>query len=591
MGVEEGVFMKIKQIVSRMTLAAIMLGLLTGCSADNTLGSIPDRTPENPMAATLLSAEEDARLKEDLQKDIDAILNTETEIIHSDTYIPGETYTGNAYYVSADGDDNNDGLTPETAWQSVAKVGQESMAGGILQFGDAVFFRRGDLFRSFDYDPGTNPFTCRIDGITYSAYGEGAKPIITSSPENGAGAEKWQLVYEGENGTRIWQFYHDLTDIASIVFDDDSVAERVYEWCASESVGEGSEYVSCTLNGWWMHEDVGAEVMDELLPLEETLVEDMTFVSRPARWPANEFMNSSATGPLYLRCDRGNPGELYDSVEFSGFEIRGLISVEASDIVFDNLSLRYTGTSFIKNDPSWKANKNTVIQNCEFAYGGGSVSFYRITDSGAKIVEVQGDGIYCVVRNATIRNNYMHDNLCSSVCFEDAVPSYPNPTDDYGYCHILDNVFVDTLGMNLDCSERESSDALKHLDSLIVRGNQAWRTGSTSDDQFIYSCGALILYSNFFDECIIEDNVFYGMENGYPGQNVILSFDTYTDGDVGYTKPQIQDNIYAQYSGGKFASFLYHGWETWYINDEDVVQKTADLLGDTSSKFYVIPTE
>ena len=340
-----------------------------------------------------------------------------------------------------------------------------------------------------------------------------------------------------------------------------------------------------------MHEDVGAEVMDELLPLEETLVEDMTFVSRPARWPANEFMNSSATGPLYLRCDRGNPGELYDSVEFSGFEIRGLISVEASDIVFDNLSLRYTGTSFIKNDPSWKANKNTVIQNCEFAYGGGSVSFYRITDSGAKIVEVQGDGIYCVVRNATIRNNYMHDNLCSSVCFEDAVPSYPNPTDDYGYCHILDNVFVDTLGMNLDCSERESSDALKHLDSLIVRGNQAWRTGSTSDDQFVYSCGALILYSNFFDECIIEDNVFYGMENGYPGQNVILSFDTYTDGDVGYTKPQIQDNIYAQYSGGKFASFLYHGWETWYINDEDVVQKTADLLGDTSSKFYVIPTE
>ena len=96
MGVEEGVFMKIKQIVSRMPLAAIMLGLLTGCSADNTLGSIPDRTPENPMAATLLSAEEDARLKEDLQKDIDAILNTETEIIHSDTYIPGETYTGNA---------------------------------------------------------------------------------------------------------------------------------------------------------------------------------------------------------------------------------------------------------------------------------------------------------------------------------------------------------------------------------------------------------------------------------------------------------------------------------------------------------------
>ena len=229
--------MKAKQILLFVTLSTILLGLLTGCGANNPHESIPDGVPDNTTAATLLSAEEDAQLKEELQKDIDAILNTETEIIHSDIYIPGETYTGNAYYVSADGDDNNDGLTPEAAWQSVAKVGQESMEGGILQSGDAVFFRRGDMFRSFDYDPGTNPFTCRIDGITYSAYGEGAKPVITSSPENGAGAEKWRLVYEGETGTKIWQFYHDLTDIASIICDDNGVAERVYEWCASESVG------------------------------------------------------------------------------------------------------------------------------------------------------------------------------------------------------------------------------------------------------------------------------------------------------------------------------------------------------------------
>ena len=130
--------MKIKQIISLIMLSAIVLGSLTGCGTDS--------LPETPPAATLLSAEEDARLKEELQKDIDAILNTETAIVHSDTYIPGETYTGTAYYVSADGDDNNDGLSPETAWQTVEKVGQESTEGGILQFGDAVFFRRGDLF-------------------------------------------------------------------------------------------------------------------------------------------------------------------------------------------------------------------------------------------------------------------------------------------------------------------------------------------------------------------------------------------------------------------------------------------------------------
>ena len=61
--------------------------------------------------------------------------------------------------------------------------------------GDVVYFQRGDIWR------GTVLF-CR-EGVTYSAYGEGEKPIITSSPENGAGAEKWQLVYEDENGVKI----------------------------------------------------------------------------------------------------------------------------------------------------------------------------------------------------------------------------------------------------------------------------------------------------------------------------------------------------------------------------------------------------
>lgn len=578
--------MKHKSKICLLMVVVMALGMFSGCSAGE---NILESTTKNTTAAVLLSAEEDVRLKEDLQKDIDAILTTETEIVHSDTYIPGETYTGTAYYVSADGNDNNDGLTPETAWQSAEKVGKESMEGGILQFGDAVFFRRGDIFRSFDFDAGATPFTCRIDGITYSAYGEGEKPVITSSPENGTGAEKWKLVYEDVSGTKIWQFYNPLTDIAMVVCGDEVVADRVYEWCAQENVEDGSGYESCILSGWWMNEDEGVELLGELLPLEKTLVEDMTFVSRPLRWPAQENMNSAGVGPLYLRCDAGNPGELFDSIEFSAFEIFGLISLEANDIVFDNLSLKYTGTSFIKNWLSWKAYKNTVIQNCEFAYGGGSVAHYNIWD-GNPVIEAQGDGIYCVVRNATIRNNYMHDTLCSSISFEDSNPEYPLPEDDYGYCHIIDNIFVNTLGLNCDSTARDSSDALMHLNSLILRNNQVWRTGNLANDKSVYPCGALILPANYFNECIVEDNLFYGMENGYSNSNGILSMEWY-ETDQGYTKPQLKNNIYAQYDGGQFATFVFHGFETWNINDDDVAKKTAELLGDTTSKFYIIPTE
>ena len=101
-----------------LILSIIMvLSVLVGCQR-----SISDQTQETPVpqtAAAVLSVEKDAELRADLQTRIDEILNSETEIVHSATYVPGETYTGTAYYVYNDGDDNNDGLTPETAWQTI----------------------------------------------------------------------------------------------------------------------------------------------------------------------------------------------------------------------------------------------------------------------------------------------------------------------------------------------------------------------------------------------------------------------------------------------------------------------------------------
>lgn len=66
---------------------------------------------------------------------------------------------GNKYYVSTNGDDNNDGLTPKTAWSTLEKVTEFK-----FKEGDGVYFKRGDLWRG-----------CIImqDGVTYQAYGKG----------------------------------------------------------------------------------------------------------------------------------------------------------------------------------------------------------------------------------------------------------------------------------------------------------------------------------------------------------------------------------------------------------------------------------
>ena len=584
--------MKMKRTICLLLSIVMVLSVLVGCqaelavstdpSSDSTLAPTQDLTtvPETPTETTapqasamVLSAEKDAKLRVDLQARIDEILNTETEIVHSDTFIPGETYTGAAYYVSNDGDDNNDGLTPETAWKTLRKVAEASGAWdqvGIMQPGDAVFLRRGDIFRIetvYDFSLGT-------DGITFSAYGDGFKPIITHSSENGSGAEKWELVYEDNTEKKIWKFYRDMRDVSMIVLNcGEAITSRIYEYY------DGHDYISCEANGWYQHEDVGMTLMESLLPLEESMTEDLSIISRPVRSDPEGMYGECGTGPLYLRCDNGNPGELYESVEFSEYRLLGLVWLDACDTVFDNISFRCSGTAYFKAGRSWKEIADTRIQNCEFAYGGGSVTNYIATESGLTIVGVMGDGIYNIVRNTTIENNYFHNSKLPAVTYEGDNLDDKNAVD--GYYHFRNNVCVNTMGLRLD----SAAVALQHLDSVIISGNQIWNTGHMDHIKFTYSDRSIVLWPNHYGECIIEDNVIYGSENGYES-NGLLNVWFYPE--QGNTIPQIRNNTYVQYADRKFGYFSMCEDRDFYMNDPELLTKVAELLGDTTSEFYVI---
>ncbi len=78
----------------------------------------------------------------DIQKYVDAAMELKDEIISSKTNV---TYTGTAFYVSPEGDDNNDGKTPNTAWKTVAKVNSSAHN---IKSGDAVLFERGGEYRT-----------------------------------------------------------------------------------------------------------------------------------------------------------------------------------------------------------------------------------------------------------------------------------------------------------------------------------------------------------------------------------------------------------------------------------------------------------
>jgi hypothetical protein len=86
---------------------------------------------------------------------------------------PKSTARARTFYVDATrGDDSRDGLQPETAWRSLARVNRTPLAPG-----DRVLFRCGQLWRGqLVPQSGDGSGT-----ITYGAFGEGPKPILLGS--------------------------------------------------------------------------------------------------------------------------------------------------------------------------------------------------------------------------------------------------------------------------------------------------------------------------------------------------------------------------------------------------------------------------
>ncbi|MGB6537614.1 MAG: peptidoglycan-binding protein, partial [Xanthobacteraceae bacterium] len=72
------------------------------------------------------------------------------------------------YYVAADGNDDNNGTSPSTPWQSVAKVNA-----GTYYPGDQILFEGSDTFTGCLRFYGTNTFGTTTDPILVSSYGAG----------------------------------------------------------------------------------------------------------------------------------------------------------------------------------------------------------------------------------------------------------------------------------------------------------------------------------------------------------------------------------------------------------------------------------
>ncbi|MBR5308970.1 MAG: S-layer homology domain-containing protein [Clostridia bacterium] len=293
------------------------------------------------------------------EKRIAEIRNTKTDI----------TVKGTAYYVSEDGNDDNDGTSPEKAWKTLTKV---NTAG--LKADDVVFFKRGDTFRGQ---------LKTKSGVTYSAYGEGAKPNIFGWNRNSADESLW----EETDVKGVWKYKEAVTeDVGNIIFNDSIHTRKVIR--STEKDGRHLDYRA------------GRE-----FNTYKDLTENLTFFhdspSSAESAPANA--TEKGTGFVYLRCEEGNPGKIYDSIEMAK-KVHVISNGNANNVRIDNICVAYGGAHGIS---AGKCNGLTVT-NCEFKWIGGSLQ----TQIGAynrtwptpygNAIEIYGEA-----KNYTVDNCYI----------------------------------------------------------------------------------------------------------------------------------------------------------------------------------------
>lgn len=258
---------------------------------------------------------------------------------------------GTKYYVSNNGDDANDGLTPETAWKTLSRVSDAD-----LQPGDGVLFNRGDLFRGMIT---TKP------GVAYGAYGVGEKPRLYGWDKDLADPALWTLV-DAEH--HIWKMNEKILDPGTLVFNHGEAHCR--------------KLIPSYLNGKFVcrnDESKDFVMADEMTnDLDLFWYFDDILTTHPSKgmdFPIPD-MTLQSYGDLYLRCDSGNPGEYFHSVE--ALPRRPMFSNGANDHVrIDNLCLKYIGLHGIA------AGGHVVglhVTNCEIGWIGGTIQHYLGTD-------------------------------------------------------------------------------------------------------------------------------------------------------------------------------------------------------------------
>lgn len=456
---------------------------------------------------------------DDTQTRIDEIHNTK------ETIQPANGSKG--YYVSNQGNDNNDGLSPNTPIATISAVNKLN-----LQAGDVVYFQRGGVWRG-----SVKAYT---DGVAYSAYGEGNKPELYGSSYNYAEVGEW-IETDAPN---VYKYSKPIkADVGNIIFNNGEA--------------NGIKCVIAQQNGVTYNTTTGKE-FDTYADLKD----DLHF-----------FHNSNGSKELYLCSLKGNPSDLYESIEFAeGIDI---IETKWSDnITIDNITFRYSGNFAV----SALACEGLTVQNCEFYWIGGSIQYDAVRFGNG--VQIWGQA-----KNFTVDNCYFNQIYDAAVTFQ-----FSGDTDrveDEIHCENINftNNVMEYCNYSVEYFLDHTQNTVKDFKDFTISGNHMWYAGyglcsqraDKGHDAHIKSWKSANVNKGNFN---VNNNVF-AIAKTYIAE-------TYS----------MNENEGANYDSNTYIQFLNrnmgrnHKMDYFVRFTENVGEKISEIFGDNNAKIiWVKPNE
>jgi len=306
-------------------------------------------------------------------------INTATSTSSTTATITASNPTGTKYYVdSVSGSDSNNGTSPSTPWQTITKV-NNNMSG--MSDGSIIHFKRGGTYNDATLVMGKSGTATQ--SMIFTAYGSGAKPIISSLTT----ISSWSTAGMPANVYESTSTVNSASDLNMVVINNNNTpAGRMPKngyWNIDST--DGLSVTSSSIVTNWTGGQIvlkkSRQIMDKFV-ISSRVGTTLNFANAGENISAGwGFFIQNHTSTLSQVNDWayvGNKLRVYSTTTPSGVRVpsrENLVDLNGKEfIIFDNINFQgCNGDAFDVTQTGAEA--NIIISQCDFKYIGKSAIF------------------------------------------------------------------------------------------------------------------------------------------------------------------------------------------------------------------------